>query len=303
MEWGCNITKIPNIIMKTKILLWLLAIIPTVSLAQNSDRDKMSLDPNDKFHQYLDGYGQRDDSTHNYAAYKKNGVMAIVDLKTKKATTQYKYSWLGGLNHDRISAALPNFEGNYILDMKGNAIFGPFYGEATTFAFSGVDSLFYNHASVIINFYNYPMRYNNFLTPDYAKYGLIDIDGKPLTDFDYTYIDRIVPLLGVGRFSKSEFVKRKAYHLNPLKRSGKWGLMRADGKIVVPDDTYNYITFGTEGDGDPYYFRVFKGRKRGLIDHTGKVIIEPTRSKKEYKEQYEKLFNETYSTTRWRTHL
>ena len=140
-------------------------------------------------------------------------------------------------------------------------------------------------------------------TPSNATYGLIDNKGKITADFEYTFIDPYLPQFGVGRFSKAKYIKLKHKRRNPLKRSGKWGLMQVDGKIIVPDDTYNYITFGTEGDGDPYSFRVFKGRKRGLIDNTGKVIIEPTGSKKEYKEQYEKLFNETYSTTRWRTHL
>lgn len=118
--------------------------------------------------------------------------------------------------------------------------------------------------------YRYTMFYTFKPTP--GKCGYINKKGEYVIPMEYSHIDQFSTNYGdTTRFTRgSKYRSRDKYFgsANPYK-GYKWGLVDYKGRIIVPDDTYDYIfTHFSHG-----VFVACKGCKKGVINSKGEVII------------------------------
>src|SRR5699024_684290 len=86
------------------------------------------------------------------------------------------------------------------------------------------------------------------------KIGLVGKDGAQLRPFIY---DKVID--PYGNFSWGPYLR--------VYRNGKAGIIRNDGKVMVPAGTYDMVWVSND------YFEVQKGDKAGMIDDNGKMVL------------------------------
>ena len=126
-------------------------------------------------------------------------------------------------------------------------------------------------------------NYDHHIAPDFedgpylvekdGKYGFVTYKGEPLIPLEYdnviTYIDRWNGAHEIHKgFTPSGFAV--------LKKDGKEGMVNIKGEVVIP---FEYEEIGTHDDYwliDNGLVAVKKGKKWGLYDTTGTMIMKPT---------------------------
>ncbi len=260
--------------MKKQLLFGLILIMGTsISLAQQSEKDKLSVDTNDKFVRYVDEFQKKFDPAYvfTHAVFSKDGKLALVDLTTGKATTPYKYSSFDEVRQGLIEGQEGMDQDVTLLSYDGEVIMDSFYGKVFDFH--------NDHAVVVKLDKDWDRRASgvpSLFEPSKGRYGMIDTKGNVVIDFDFTYLDPSLALNGWGRFSKSPYVGYDHWNdPNPFK-GGTWGLINSKGEMLTDGRApYDYIVFSSSHYKDHKNVHLAKkGDVYLFLDTTGQVVVD-----------------------------
>ena len=211
------------------------------------------------------------DNVHIYRPFvivRKDGLEGYFNMDKREFITPIHFKKATSLQEDMAAVSIDGEKWGYI-DTTGQMIIEPQWDMVGGF-FNGISKVVNDPTG---KFKDVTIS----LMPTPGKSGYIDKKGAYVIPMEYSNINMFV-------YDSTAAFNRGVYECDYISDPGcqnpykgyKWGVISNTGKIVIPDDKYDYIHAP---------FRPFDGRlaavvelgdKVGVIDYYGNEIVEPT---------------------------